>query len=88
MNEGLKGQDGLELKEYWESLKGPEAYLGLAVPNVSSSSLAALVATAHASRIKFPNVFIVLGPNASAGFWGYSAGNQSAVISRIIKEVR
>ena len=35
LNEGLKGQDGLELKEYWESLKGPEAYLGLAVPNVS-----------------------------------------------------
>lgn len=67
LNVGLKGQDGLELREYWDSLGGPEAYLGVAVPH-------------------FPNYFIVLGPNGSAGSWGYSSGIETALISRLIKE--
>jgi hypothetical protein len=35
LNVGLYGEDGLELRSYWESLDGPEAYFGLAVPKVS-----------------------------------------------------
>ena len=31
---------------------------------------------------------MVLGPNASTGSWGYTIGNQSTVIARLIKEVR
>ncbi|KAK4686740.1 hypothetical protein P7C73_g3384, partial [Tremellales sp. Uapishka_1] len=68
VNVGLKGEDGLELRQYWEELNGPQAYLGLAVP-------------------KFPNYFMVLGPNAIAGSWGWTIGNQTAVIARIVKEM-
>lgn len=32
LNINLKGEQGLELKSYWDSLGGPKAYLGTAVP--------------------------------------------------------
>ncbi|ORY91546.1 hypothetical protein BCR35DRAFT_340447 [Leucosporidium creatinivorum] len=33
LNIGLKGEGGVELREYWKSLGGPQAYLGVAVPS-------------------------------------------------------
>lgn len=36
---------------------------------------------------QFPNYFTVLGPNAVAGSWGFTIGNQTAVIARLVKEV-
>lgn len=33
LNVGLKGEGGVELREYWKSLGGPQAYLGVAVPS-------------------------------------------------------
>lgn len=68
LNENLYGEDGLELKAYWESIGGPQSYLGIAVP-------------------KFPNYFITIGPNAVAGSWGYTIGNQTTVIARMINEM-
>lgn len=35
----------------------------------------------------FPNVFHVIGPNAIAGTWGWTIGNQTTVIARLIKDV-
>lgn len=32
LNIGLKGENGLELREYWKSIGGPQAYLGVSVP--------------------------------------------------------
>lgn len=32
LNVGLKGENGRELREYWKSIGGPQAYLGTAVP--------------------------------------------------------
>ena len=57
LNVELYGEDGVELRSYWESIDGPQSYLGLSVP-------------------KFPNYFMVVGPNAIAGSWGYTIGNQ------------
>lgn len=34
LSDGLKGQDGLDLGQFYDSLGGPEAYLGIAVPQV------------------------------------------------------
>jgi len=36
VNEGLRGENEVELKEYWKSIGGPQSYLGLAVPGVSA----------------------------------------------------
>jgi cation diffusion facilitator CzcD-associated flavoprotein CzcO len=36
LNENLHGEDGVELKAYWQSLGGPQAYRGLSVPKVRS----------------------------------------------------
>ncbi|GFZ49896.1 hypothetical protein JCM24511_07299 [Saitozyma sp. JCM 24511] len=35
----------------------------------------------------FPNYFITIGPNAIAGSWGFTIGNQTTVIARLIKEM-
>lgn len=37
--------------------------------------------------IQFPNYFITIGPNAVAGSWGYTIGNQTTVIARMINEM-
>lgn len=34
VNRGVLGEGGRELRSYWESLGGPQAYAGLAVPHV------------------------------------------------------
>jgi cation diffusion facilitator CzcD-associated flavoprotein CzcO len=68
LNAGVHGEGGLELKEYWRSIDGPQSYSGLAVPG-------------------FPNYFMVLGPNAISGSWGFTIGVQTEVIARIVKEV-
>lgn len=78
LNENLHGEQGLELKAYWESIGGPQAYRGLAVPKVSSAST---------MLIQFPNYFTTVGPNAVAGSWGFTIGNQTTVIARIISEM-
>lgn len=36
LNRGVYGENGRELREYWEELGGPQAYAGLAMPGVSS----------------------------------------------------
>lgn len=36
VNRQVFGEDGQELRAYWESLGGPQAYAGLAVPHVSA----------------------------------------------------
>ena len=36
----------------------------------------------------FPNVFHVIGPNAICIAWGWTIGNQTTFIARLIKEVR
>jgi len=38
VNEGLRGEDGVELKDYWKSIGGPQSYLGLAVPGVRDTA--------------------------------------------------
>jgi hypothetical protein len=38
-------------------------------------------------RVQFPNYFMALGPNAVAGSWGFTIGNQTATIARIVREV-
>jgi cation diffusion facilitator CzcD-associated flavoprotein CzcO len=38
LNVGLYGEDGVELKEFWKEIGGPQSYRGLAVPGVSSES--------------------------------------------------
>lgn len=35
LNVGLYGEDGLELREFWKEIGGPQSYRGLAVPGVS-----------------------------------------------------
>lgn len=37
-NINLRGENGVELQEYWAKTGGPEAYAGLAVPGVGCSS--------------------------------------------------
>ncbi|KAI5474500.1 ABC transporter [Pseudohyphozyma bogoriensis] len=32
LSDNIRGQDGLELRQYWNSIGGPQAYIGLAVP--------------------------------------------------------
>jgi cation diffusion facilitator CzcD-associated flavoprotein CzcO len=39
LNVGLKGENGKELREFWEEIGGPQSYQGLAVPGVSRSCL-------------------------------------------------
>ena len=68
LNAGLHGENGLELKKYWQSIDGPQSYSGTAVPG-------------------FPNYFMVLGPNAISGSWGFTIGIQTEVIARLVKEV-
>lgn len=68
LNVGLYGEDGVELREFWKEIGGPQSYRGLAVPG-------------------FPNYFMTLGPNAIAGSWGYTIGNQTTVIARLIREM-
>lgn len=38
VNRGVFGEGGRELRAYWESLGGPQAYAGLAVPHVSQAA--------------------------------------------------
>ena len=35
LNVGLYGEDGVELREFWKEIGGPQSYRGLAVPGVS-----------------------------------------------------
>jgi len=35
----------------------------------------------------FPNYFIVLGPNALAGSWGYTISRETVAIARIVREL-
>jgi cation diffusion facilitator CzcD-associated flavoprotein CzcO len=100
LNVGLYGEDGVELKEFWKEIGGPQSYRGLAVPGVSPQYQPGLNPKPHLSmyadaalppnltRIsQFPNYFMTLGPNAIAGSWGYTIGNQTTVIARLIKEM-
>lgn len=68
LNVGLHGEGGVELREHWASIGGPQALLGLVVP-------------------KFPNYFMVLGPNAIAGTWGWTLGHQSWKIAHIVRDM-
>lgn len=34
VNKGVIGENGLELKTYWDSIGGPQAYAGVAIPHV------------------------------------------------------
>lgn len=35
--------------------------------------------------MQFPNYFIVIGPNATAGSWGWTLGRQSTAIARVVR---
>jgi len=35
----------------------------------------------------FPNYFIVIGPNGTAGSWGWTIGRQTTAIARIVREL-
>jgi hypothetical protein len=77
----VKGQNGVELERRWKDLQGPEAYLGVAVPGVKKLySFTNFFQTdqglAATCQPQFPNYFIVVGPNAIAGSWGYTIGTQ------------
>jgi hypothetical protein len=47
LNVGLKGQDGVELKEYWESIGGPQSYQGVAIPGVGHWSFPRLTGSSQ-----------------------------------------
>jgi hypothetical protein len=103
LNVGLYGEEGVELKEFWKEIGGPQSYRGLAVPGVSPESQPGPnldIPTSHTDwhsasfliwfnleNPQFPNYFMTLGPNAIAGSWGYTIGNQTTVIARLIKEM-
>lgn len=69
LSQGVYGENGVELRAFWDKLGGPQAYgAGIAVPG-------------------FPNYFIVIGPNAISGSWGFTLGVNSAAIGRIVREI-
>lgn len=85
LNVGLYGEDGVELKQFWEEIGGPQSYLGLAVPGVSTRP-SPFWRTLIKPR-QFPNYFITLGPNAIAGSWGFTIGNQTSMIARVCRDM-
>jgi hypothetical protein len=80
LNVGLKGQQGIDLRQHWLNIGGPQAYQGTAVPGVSTSCWRVIL-------IQFPNYFAVLGPNSIAGSWGYTIGVKTSFNALLIKAV-
>ncbi len=92
LNVGLHGEEGKELREYWEEIGGPQSFKGVAVVSpfrrgrVRVKSVQ-LTEFSLALQPGFPNVFHVIGPNAICIAWGWTIGNQSTFIARLVKEV-
>lgn len=62
VNKGVHGEEGLELKTYWDRIGGPQAYAGFAVPHVSC-----VVARTDGSS---PTTSSSLGPTARRDIGG------------------
>jgi len=84
LNKDVFGEGGVELRSWWKDIGGPQSYLGLAVPGVS---LLARHEKSARSDLQFPNYFITIGPNAVAGSWGFTIGNQTTVIAGLIRDM-
>lgn len=92
VNIGLRGEQGVELRERWRSWGGPKAYLGTAVPGVRTEAKPCdgLGFPTHLRccyRAQFPNYLIILGPNGIAGSWGYTIGVKTEFNTLLIETV-
>jgi cation diffusion facilitator CzcD-associated flavoprotein CzcO len=63
------GRSGLSLHQYWDSVGGPEAFLGMTVP-------------------RFPNFYMLYGPNTNVGAIVFDLETQSRYLVRDLKRMR